>query len=126
MRISIVLLGLLITGSSVAQNTCYTDPHGKTLCSTPEAVVQGDTNSVGTSTYRDDRGNQLDFQTDQFGNASVTLESGKPIKWSAPVLGEKKYPFSETSRALPAPTLDLHRPAGSTSPLFNTPPGHPR
>ena len=88
-----------------AQYTCYTNPDGTTLCSSPEGVVNGDTSATGRSVYRDDRGNLLDFSTDQSGKASVQLPSGKRINWSQPVLGDKKYPYRDNvNRGITAPT----------------------
>ena len=96
MRVFLLLLALVSTPASLAQSTCFTDPHGTTICSSPGAVVHGNTNSTGHGIYRDDRGNSLDFQTDRSGKASVRLPSGDSINWSQGVLGEKKYPFSRT------------------------------
>ena len=96
MRVFLLLLALVLTPASLAQSTCFTDPHGTTICSSPGAVVHGNTDSTGHSIYRDDRGNSLDFQTDRSGKASVRLPSGDSINWSQGVLGEKKYPFSRT------------------------------
>jgi hypothetical protein len=104
LRLTPVLLAAALTPVCHAQSTCFTDPHGTTICSSPGTVIHGNTNSTGNSLYRDDRGNRLDFQTDQFGNASVELPSGEAIKWSQPVLGEKKYPASGSTRQAPAAT----------------------
>ncbi len=103
MVIKILLLGW--AAQVPAQNTCYTDPQGTTLCSSPGAVIHGSTNSTGSSVYRDDRGELLDFQTDRTGKASVELPSGKSINWSQGVLGEKKYPFSDSSRIQATPLV---------------------
>ena len=86
-----VLLALIFSLPCVAQTTCFTDPHGTTLCSTPNGVIHGDTSSIGHSIYRDDRGNQLDYEVDQFGNASVQRPAGEIIDWSqsAPVSRDK-------------------------------------
>ncbi len=96
MRVFLLLLALVLTPASLAQSTCFTDPHGTTICSSPGAVVHGNTDSTGHSIYRDDRGNSLDFQTDRSGKSSVRLPSGDSINWSQGVLGEKRYPFSST------------------------------
>jgi hypothetical protein len=93
---------------ALAQNTCFTDRYGKTMCSSPGTVIQGTTDSTGHSVYRDDRGNQLDFHADQFGNASVELPSGEAIRWSQPVSGEKQYPDTDS----PRPPARRHRPPG--------------
>ena len=85
MKILPALLALVLTPPGLAQTTCFTDPHGATLCSSPEGVVRGNTNSTGYSVYRDDHGHQLDYEVDQFGKASVQLPSGKPINWSQSV-----------------------------------------
>lgn len=85
MKILPALFALAITPAGLAQTTCFTDPHGATLCSGPEGVVRGNTNGTGYSVYRDDRGHQLDYEVDQFGKASVQLPSGKPINWSQSV-----------------------------------------
>ncbi len=96
LRVFLLLRALVSTPASLAQSTCFTDPHGTTICSSPGAVVHGNTNSTGHSIYRDDRGNSLDFQTDRSGKASVRLPSGDSINWSQGVLGEKRYPVSRT------------------------------
>lgn len=93
---------LLLPLLCLAQSTCFTDPHGTTLCSSPGTVVRGNTDSTGHSVYRDDRGNRLDFETDRSGKAAVELPSGESINWSQRVLGEKKYPFSRETPQLPA------------------------
>ena len=69
---------------SVAQNACFTDPHSTTICSSPGTVIYGSTNGTGQSPCRDDRGNQLGFRNDEFGNSSVELSSGEAIKRSQP------------------------------------------
>lgn len=99
-----LLVVALLALPALAQNTCYTDPHGTTICSNAGSVIHGNTNSAGTSVYRDDRGNRLDFQTDSAGNASVQPREGGPIRWSQPVLGEQKYPAS-ISPVPPSPLI---------------------
>lgn len=94
MRVFLVVPALVFPLACLAQSTCFTDPHGTTLCSSPGTVVRGNTNGTGHSIYRDDRGNRLDFETDRSGKAAVKLPSGESINWSQRVLGEKKYPFS--------------------------------
>lgn len=125
MRIGFVFLVLGWAAQVSAQNTCYTDPQGTTLCSTPEAVVRGSTDSTGNSVYRDDRGNLLDFQTDQTGKASVELPSGKSINWSQGVLGEKKYPFNDRSRIQAVPLVLPSSPGSVPGTLPKTSSGQP-
>jgi len=86
-RIYPVLFPLLFTLPCLAQTTCFTDPLGTTICSTPDGVIHGNTSSIGQSIYRDDRGQLLDYEVDQFGNASVQRPAGDIIDWSqsAPV-----------------------------------------
>ena len=102
MRVFLVPLALVLPLACLAQSTCFTDPHGTTLCSSPGTVARGNTDSIGHSVYRDDRGNRLDFETDRSGKAAVKLPSGESINWSQRVLGEKKYPFSRDMRQVPA------------------------
>ena len=83
---------LLLSTSASAQNTCFTNPTGTTICSTAGGVVHGNTNSVGNSVYRDERGKQLELQADQFGNASVTVDGAGEVRWSQDVIGEKRDP----------------------------------
>jgi hypothetical protein len=99
----LLLIAWLIPVPALAQNTCYTGPQGTTICSGTGGVIHGNTNSVGNSVYRDSRGKQLDFQTDQFGNASVQPSAGESIDWSQPVLGERKYPDLDSSPPTPTP-----------------------
>ena len=106
-RMRSLLLGALITVPALAQNTCYTGPTGTTICSTASGVIHGNTNSVGNSVYRDDRGNRLDMQTDSRGTATVETRKGEVVQWSQPVLGEKKYPA----------TVDRPHPATATEPV---------
>ena len=101
---SLLVLLALPALSCLAQNTCYTNPQGTTICSNAGNVIHGNTNSAGDSVYRDDRGNRLDFQTDSAGNASVQPTEGEAIRWSQPVLGAQKYP-SSGSPAPPSPTI---------------------
>jgi hypothetical protein len=102
LRVLFVLLALVLPPLCLAQSTCFTDPHGTTICSSPGTVVHGNTDSTGHSLYRDDRGNRLDFETDRSGKAVVKLPSGESINWSQRVLGEKKYPFSRDTSQLPS------------------------
>ncbi len=85
------LLALTLSLPSWAQTTCYTDPHGTTLCSTPEGVIRGTTSSTGQSIYRDERGNRLDYQVTPSGDAAIKLPSGDTIEWlqSAPADADK-------------------------------------
>jgi hypothetical protein len=94
----------LLALPALAQNTCYTNPQGTTICSNAGSVIHGNTNSAGNSVYRDDRGNRLDFEADSAGNASVQPEEGEAIRWSQPVLGGQTYPVS-TSPAPPSPPI---------------------
>ena len=125
MRIIPILLTLALALPALAQNTCFTDPHGTTICSSPGTVIHGSTNSTGSSIYRDDRGNLLDFQTDQTGKASVELRSGESIDWSQGVLGEKKYPFNDSSRPQPAPIANPAAPGNGIVPVPSTIPRQP-
>ena len=116
----VVLLLLAFASAALqAQNTCYTDKNGVTICSTPDTVINGNTNSSGTSVYRDDRGNQLPFETDSRGTAVVQPRSGEPIQWNQPALGTLKYPAGSTpvspGRPLP-PVKPIVGPGGSPIP----------
>ena len=114
MKSLVALLVLALTPPGLAQTSCFTDAQGTTLCSGPEGVVRGNTNSTGSSVYRDDRGNRLDYEVDQFGKASIQLPSGKSIDWSQPV---------------PAPRMDLpgtpsrNMPGASSQPIAPLIPG---
>jgi hypothetical protein len=125
LKIILIPLALVLTSLCHAQSTCFTDPYGTTICSSPGKVIQGSTNSIGHSLYRDDRGNQLDFQTDQSGKASVKLPSGESINWSQGVLGEKKYPFNQGIRQgstmTPGEPLDATIPPPAISPPTMSP-----
>ena len=105
MRVFLVVPALVFPLACLAQSTCFTDPYGTTLCSSPGAVVRGNTDSTGHSIYRDDRGNRLDFETDRSGKGAVKLPSGESINWSQRVLGERKYPFSRDPPQAPAVPL---------------------
>lgn len=96
-----IVLSTLLALPALAQNTCYTGPAGTTICSTASGVIHGNTNNVGNSVYRDDRGNLLEFQTDVRGNARVETADGDSVSWSQSILGEKKYP-QPTTRPHPA------------------------
>jgi hypothetical protein len=96
MNVRPVLVFCMLSQSGLAQNTCYTNPQGTTICSNSGSVIHGSSDRTGNSVYRDDRGNRLEFRTDQFGNATVEPRSGEPIEWSQQVLGERKYPGSGT------------------------------
>lgn len=104
---------LLLSTSASAQNTCFTNPAGTTICSTAGGVVHGNTNSVGNSVYRDERGKQLDLQADQFGNASIIVDGAGEVRWSADVIAEKRDP----ERVAPRPPLIPPR-QSTPSPLF--------
>ena len=101
------LLALLLSLPSWSQTTCYTDPHGTTLCSTPEGVIRGTTSSTGQSIYRDERGNRLDYDVSPFGDASIKLPSGETVEWlqSAPAgadkPGDKAVPAAGENRPHP-------------------------
>ena len=96
-----VLLALMFSLPCVAQTTCFTDPHGTTLCSTPNGVIHGGTSSIGHSIYRDDRGNQLDYEVDQFGNASVQQPTGKSIDWLQSAPADHNQLHNDSSSATP-------------------------
>jgi len=102
LRVFLVVPALVLPLACLAQSTCFTNPYGTTICSSPDTVVRGNTNGTGHSIYRDDRGNRLDFETDRSGKAAVKLPSGESINWSQRVLGEKKYPFSRDTPQAPA------------------------
>lgn len=116
---TILFLGLASSLPALAQNSCYTDHRGTTICSTADTVINGNSNSSGNSVYRDDRGQQLDFETDNRGNAVVRPRSGEPIRWSQPALGQLKYPSATApvsgSRPLP-PVTPIVGPGSSTPP----------
>jgi len=104
MRYIFVLAGIILLGNpAVAQNTCYTNPAGTTICSTAGGVVHGNTNSVGNSVYRDERGNQLDLQSDQFGNASITVDKAGEVRWSSDVIAQKRDPQQVTPNPVLVP-----------------------
>jgi hypothetical protein len=110
-----LLLLCAMTLPAAAQNTCVTNPQGTTLCSTSSGVINGNTNDSGSSVYRDDRGNQLDFQTDPNGSATVTTNAGENINWSQPVLGNMKSPALDT--APPPPSGPAPIPLNRNSPF---------
>ena len=116
-KMILLVLAWLLALPGMAQNTCYTGPQGTTICSSTGGVIHGNTSSVGNSLYRDDRGKQLDFQADQFGNASVQNPAGDSIKWSQPVLGERKYPDMDSSHPAPTPLKPPITPAAGDAPL---------
>ena len=109
----VAMLTALLALPAAAQNTCYTGTTGTTICSTSSGVIHGNTNSVGNSVYRDDRGNRLDFQTDSRGSAELETRQGDPVNWSQPVLGELKYPQT-VERPLPD---NRPHPASAREPL---------
>lgn len=111
MRSLLLQFACLLVSPCLAQSTCYTNPQGTTLCSNAGSVITGNTDGVGNSVYRDDRGNRLEFNTDAFGNASVQPREGEPIRWSQPVLGEQKYPGSD---GRPSPTTVAEPPPVDT------------
>ena len=101
-----------------AQTTCFTDRHGTTLCSTSSGVVNGNTNSIGNSTYRDDRGNLLDSSLDPLGNAAVELSSGESINWSQSAPAQQ----SSTRTSTPGASVvspELNDSAGPMTPPAN-------
>ncbi|MCB1700208.1 MAG: hypothetical protein H6985_05355 [Pseudomonadales bacterium] len=127
MRILSALFAALLALPGLAQTSCFTDPYGKTICSTPDTVVQGNTNSVGSSIYRDDRGNQLQFDSDPTGKSTVQLTSGKPITWSQPVPVQQTRP--QIIEPLKLPRQELNPVSPLTRPFlapYQLPPGQPR
>jgi hypothetical protein len=76
---------LLPAPQALAQTTCFTDHTGSTLCSSPGGVIQGNTNSIGNSIFRDSSGNRLDYDSDTTGKSSLQLPSGESIRWYEPV-----------------------------------------
>lgn len=114
-----LLLSLLPAAPSPAQTTCFTDPHGTTLCSSPDGIIQGSTSSIGTSIYRDDRGNRLEFHSDPTGKASVQLPDGESINWSQPAPEQNARPTADGVKDTPAdrvvpgnPAFDALKPGG--------------
>ena len=109
MKITQALLVLSFTAPCLAQTTCFTDPQGSTICSSPEGVIRGTTNSTGYSVYRDDRGNRLDYDVDSLGRSSIQLPSGDSINWSQSVpAGREELPGSrlhDRSTLRPGPRL---------------------
>ena len=96
------LLPYLLSLPCLAQTTCFTDSHGTTLCSTPGGVIHGNTNSLGDSVYRDDRGNRLDYDVDQFGDVSVQRPSGETIEWSQPAPEDRFDPDNNADSQPPS------------------------
>ncbi len=90
MRVLLVPLALVLPSLCLAQSTCFTDPHGTTICSSPGTVVHGNTDSTGHSLYRDDRGNRLDFETDRSGKAAVNTSFGRVHQLVPAGVGRKK------------------------------------
>jgi len=105
------LLAALAAAPAFAQSTCYTNALGTTICSTPQGVIHGNTNSSGYSVYRDEHGNRLDLQTTPTGDATLQTTTGQTLRWSQPVLGELKYPDTGS-----APRPSLPHPAVATEP----------
>lgn len=101
MRIYTVLFSLLFALPCLAQTTCFTDSFGTTICSTPGGVIHGNTSSIGQSIYRDDRGQLLDYEVDQFGNASVQRPTGEIIDWSQSVPGYRENLLRNGSSPVP-------------------------
>lgn len=112
MGIILGLLMLLLAAPSPAQTTCFTDPHGTTLCSSPEGVIHGSTSSIGTSVYRDDSGNRLEYDSDATGKSSLQLPSGESIEWSHPVPETLNTPPVIDSRGLPPTGVNPAAPGG--------------
>lgn len=100
-----------------AQNTCHTNPQGVTLCSTDSGVIHGSTSDSGNTVFRDDRGRQLDFETDSRGSATVKPAQGDPVRWSQPVLGSMKYPKLDTAPPRPSMPAAPLRPIIPGSPI---------
>lgn len=111
---------LILSLPCAAQTTCNTDPQGNTLCSTPAGVIRGTTSSIGQSIYRDERGNQLEYDVDPLGKASVQLPTGESIDWSQPLPVNREKPLPGIRRPLPgSPT----GPLAPGSPVVPIPPG---
>ena len=122
--ILMLLLSLLPAAQSPAQTTCFTDPHGTTLCSSPEGVIQGNTSSIGTSIYRDDSGNRLEYDSDATGRSSLQLPSGKSIEWSHPVPVERNTPQTNDLRIPPSGVNPATPGAGPFAPPRELPGAH--
>ena len=103
MKIHAVILVLALTAPCLAQTTCFTDSQGTTLCSGPEGVIRGTTNSTGYSIYRDDRGNRLDYEVDSLGRATLQLPSGESINWSQPLPSSREDSSDNQSLSRPVP-----------------------
>lgn len=103
MRFALFILAMALALPGMAQNSCFTNADGTTLCSTSEGVITGNTNAAGASVYRDGLGRQLDFSTDAAGNARVITPSGKVIRWQQPGLGKMQYGQPPGRMAAPPP-----------------------
>ena len=112
MKSTSILAACVFALPVLAQNTCHTGLNGTTLCSTPDGVIHGNTNSSGHSVYRDDHGRQLQFRVDPSGNAQLQPHSGKPIHRSQAELATRRYPSLETR---PAPVQPIPPPAVAAS-----------
>jgi hypothetical protein len=123
MRMLLLLL-LLPAAPGPAQTTCFTDPHGTTLCSSPEGVIRGSTSSIGTSIYRDDSGNRLEYDSDASGKSSLQLPSGKSIEWSHPVPVERNTPQTNDLRITPSGVNPATPGAGPLGPPWELPQTH--
>ena len=114
-----LILSLLCAAAwAQAQNTCFTDHRGVTLCSTPDTVINGNTNGSGDAVYRDERGRRLEFHTDYRGSATVRTAGGQDLHWSQPALGGLKYPGSAASLRPPPPVI----PGAATPAAFTASP----
>jgi len=114
----VTVLSFLFLPASLAQTTCYTNPQGTTLCSTANGVINGNTNGVGNSVYRDDRGHLLEYRDDQFGNASLRVPSGESIDWSKSKSPDRIHSDDEGAGSVP----DGQRKSGARGALDPTPP----
>ena len=123
MRMLLLLL-LLPAAPGPAQTTCFTDPHGTTLCSSPDGVIHGSTSSIGTSIYRDDSGNRLEYDSDATGRSSLQLPSGKSIEWSHPVPVERNTPQTNDLRIPPSGVNPATPGAGPLGPPWELPQTH--
>ncbi|MEM6582372.1 MAG: hypothetical protein AAF699_13925 [Pseudomonadota bacterium] len=122
MKLSLALtITVLLALPCHAQTTCFTNRQGTTLCSTPSGVVNGSTNRLGDSTFRDSSGNRLNHELDPIGNNSLELSDGETVQWSQPAPVDTTAPNATESipRAEPPPPIGT-----SVSPTGN-PGGQP-
>lgn len=104
-----------------AQTTCFTNRQGTTLCSTPSGVVNGSTNRLGDSTFRDSSGNLLNHDLDPIGNNSLELSDGETVQWSQPAPVDTTAPNATDS----IPRAKPPAPIGTSDSSTDYPAGQP-